>query len=104
MNASATAVGLMISAFYAATAVGSPLIKRVAARLPTPVVLAVAVVAVALGHTGAALIAATAAFAGAVAMTAGALLSRRLAESPVRRRLLVLRPVRDQQIGVCVRT
>jgi predicted MFS family arabinose efflux permease len=44
LHASRTAVGLMISAFYAATAVGSPITKRAAARLPTPVVLAVAAV------------------------------------------------------------
>jgi len=40
-----TTVGLMISSFYAATALGSPLAKRAAARLPAPVSLAVAAVA-----------------------------------------------------------
>ncbi|MET7465156.1 MFS transporter [Nonomuraea sp. NPDC005501] len=45
LRVSRTAVGLMISAFYAATALGSPIAKRAAARLPAPVVLAVAAVA-----------------------------------------------------------
>lgn len=45
LHVSRTSVGLTISAFYAATAVGSPIAKRVAARLPAPVVLAVAAVA-----------------------------------------------------------
>ncbi|GAA4608920.1 hypothetical protein GCM10023195_35460 [Actinoallomurus liliacearum] len=44
LHVSRTAVGLVISAFYAATAVGSPIAKRVAARLPTPAVFAVAAV------------------------------------------------------------
>jgi MFS transporter, DHA1 family, inner membrane transport protein len=35
LQVSGTTVGLMISAFYAATAVGSPVAKRVAVRLPT---------------------------------------------------------------------
>lgn len=48
LHVSRTSVGLMISAFYAATAVGSPITKRVAARLPAPVVLAVAAVAACL--------------------------------------------------------
>ncbi|MEV4100173.1 MFS transporter [Nonomuraea sp. NPDC049649] len=37
-----TTVGLAMSAFYAATALGSPLAKRVAARLPIPITLAAA--------------------------------------------------------------
>lgn len=44
LHASSTAVGAAISLFYAATASGSPLAKRVAAHLPVPVVLAVAAV------------------------------------------------------------
>ncbi|MEV5705245.1 MFS transporter [Actinoallomurus sp. NPDC052274] len=44
LHVSRTAVGLVISAFYAATAVGSPITKRVAARLPAPAVFAVAAV------------------------------------------------------------
>ncbi|WP_406313046.1 MFS transporter [Streptosporangium sp. NBC_01639] len=44
LHVSRTAVGLTISAFYAATALGSPITKRAAARLPTPVVLAIAAV------------------------------------------------------------
>ncbi|MFC4908328.1 MFS transporter [Actinomadura gamaensis] len=45
LHVSRTGVGLMISIFYATTALSSPLAKRVAARLPTPTVLAVAAVA-----------------------------------------------------------
>lgn len=44
LHVSHTAIGLMISGFYAATAVGSPITKRAAARLPTPGVLAAAAV------------------------------------------------------------
>jgi predicted MFS family arabinose efflux permease len=39
-----TGVGLAMSAFYAATALGSPIAKRLAARLPAPTVLAAAAV------------------------------------------------------------
>lgn len=42
LHVSGTSVGLAVSAFYAATALGSPLTKRIAAHLPTPTVLAVA--------------------------------------------------------------
>jgi hypothetical protein len=44
VHVSGTTVGMMISACYAATAVGSPLTKRVAANLPVPVVLTAAAV------------------------------------------------------------
>jgi predicted MFS family arabinose efflux permease len=44
LNVPRTAVGLMISAFYAATALGSPITKKAATRLPTPAALAVAAV------------------------------------------------------------
>lgn len=44
LHLSRTAVGMMISAFYAASAAGSPIAKRAAASLPTPVVLAAAAV------------------------------------------------------------
>jgi MFS family permease len=42
LHTSRSAVGLAMSVFYAATAFGSPVAKRVAARLPVPTVLAVA--------------------------------------------------------------
>ncbi|GAA1722824.1 MFS transporter [Nonomuraea bangladeshensis] len=42
LHLSRSAVGLAMSLFYAATAFGSPVAKRVAARLPVPTVLAVA--------------------------------------------------------------
>ncbi|MFG1709301.1 MFS transporter [Nonomuraea sp. M3C6] len=42
LHTSRSAVGLAMSLFYAATAFGSPVAKRVAARLPVPTVLAVA--------------------------------------------------------------
>jgi MFS family permease len=42
LNVSRGALGLAMSAFYAATALGSPFAKRLAARLPVPVVLALA--------------------------------------------------------------
>ncbi|WP_158624093.1 MFS transporter [Micromonospora sp. HM5-17] len=45
LGISRTTVGLMISGFYAATALGSPLAKRVAVRLPAPLSFAVAAVA-----------------------------------------------------------
>jgi predicted MFS family arabinose efflux permease len=45
LHVSRTAVGLAMSAFYAATALGSPVMKRLAARLPVPSVLAVAALA-----------------------------------------------------------
>ncbi|MFD1535838.1 MFS transporter [Nonomuraea guangzhouensis] len=42
LRISTTTVGLAMSAFYGATALGSPLAKRVAARLPIPVTLTAA--------------------------------------------------------------
>lgn len=42
LHISRSALGLAMSAFYAATALGSPITKRLAARLPVPAVLAVA--------------------------------------------------------------
>jgi predicted MFS family arabinose efflux permease len=42
LHVSRSTVGLAMSAFYAATALGSPVTKRLAAHLPVPVVLAVA--------------------------------------------------------------
>ncbi|MER7617819.1 MFS transporter [Nonomuraea wenchangensis] len=42
LHLSRSAVGLAMSLFYAATAFGSPVAKRLAARLPVPTVLAVA--------------------------------------------------------------
>jgi MFS family permease len=42
LHTSRSALGLAMSLFYAATAFGSPVAKRVAARLPVPTVLAVA--------------------------------------------------------------
>ena len=42
LHTSRSAVGLAMSVFYAATAFGSPVAKRVASRLPVPTVLAVA--------------------------------------------------------------
>src|SRR5690349_18100200 len=42
LHTSRSAVGLAMSLFYGATAFGSPVAKRVAARLPVPTVLAVA--------------------------------------------------------------
>jgi predicted MFS family arabinose efflux permease len=44
LHISSSTVGLMISAFYATTAVGSPVTKRVAASLPTPLALTTAAV------------------------------------------------------------
>jgi predicted MFS family arabinose efflux permease len=42
LHVSRNALGLAMSAFYAATALGSPVAKRLAARLPVPVALALA--------------------------------------------------------------
>ena len=42
LHVSSSMVGLAMSAFYAATALGSPVTKRLAGHLPVPVVLAVA--------------------------------------------------------------
>ncbi|GAA3013081.1 MFS transporter [Streptosporangium longisporum] len=47
LHLSRSALGLAMSAFYAATALGSPVAKRLAARLPVPAVLALAALAAA---------------------------------------------------------
>lgn len=48
LGVSRTTIGLAMSAFYAATALGSPFAERLAARLPVPVSLAAAAVGAAI--------------------------------------------------------
>ncbi|WP_147404298.1 MFS transporter [Nocardia panacis] len=91
-----TDIGLAISAFYATAALGSPLAKRIAARLPPPAVLAVSAISaaaaaavIATAHTFATLLAALviAGFTnGLIQPVAGRVL---IARVPVRRHSLV---------------